>query len=61
MPSDQCSLGIILFQTAVRQLAFNAETPMALAVKQVHQPLPLPRNVNPNVPEVVKPAGITSG
>ncbi|MEW6567274.1 MAG: protein kinase [Chloroflexota bacterium] len=52
--SDQYSLGIILFQLSTGQLPFDAETPMAVAIKQVHEPLPLPRKVNPNVPEVVE-------
>lgn len=52
--SDQYSLGIILFQLATGQLPFDAETPMAVAIKQVHEPLPRPRTVNPNVPEVVE-------
>ncbi len=52
--SDQYSLGILLFLLATGQLPFDAETPMAVAIKQVHEPLPLPRKVNPNVPEVVE-------
>jgi serine/threonine-protein kinase len=52
--SDQYSLGIILFQLATGQLPFDAETPMAIVLKHVQEPLPLPRSINPRVPESVQ-------
>jgi len=52
--SDQYSLGIILFLIATGQLPFEADTPIGVAIKHVQQPLPLPRSVNPRVPEALE-------
>ena len=52
--ADQYALGIILFEMTTGQLPFNAETPMAILVKQANEPLPLPRQVSPNIPETVE-------
>jgi serine/threonine protein kinase len=52
--SDQYSLGVILFQLTTGSLPFEAETPMALVIKQINEPLPLPKDVNPNVPESIQ-------
>ncbi len=52
--SDQYSLGIVLFQLATGQIPFNGDTPIAILVKHVNEPLPAPSSVNSNVPEVVE-------
>ncbi len=52
--SDQYSLGIILFELATGYLPFDAETPMAVAIKHIQEPVPRPRQVNPRVPEAVE-------
>jgi serine/threonine-protein kinase len=52
--SDQYSLGIILFEMATGILPFDAETPMAVAIKHIQEPVPRPRQINPRVPEVIE-------
>jgi serine/threonine protein kinase len=52
--SDQYSLGIVLYQLTTDQLPYEAETPMAVLLKQVNEPMPRPRQVNPRIPESVE-------
>jgi hypothetical protein len=50
-PSDLYSLGIVLFQTLTGRVPFDAENPIATAMKHVSEPPPSPREINPGVPE----------
>jgi hypothetical protein len=43
----------MLYQLCTGKLPFEADTPMAIALKHVNEPLPRPREVNPNLPEAV--------
>jgi serine/threonine protein kinase len=52
--SDQYSLGVILFLLTSRRLPFEAESPIALALKHISEPFPKVRSVSPNVPETVE-------
>ena len=52
--SDQYSLGIILFELATGDLPFDAETPMAVVIKHIQEPVPSPRAINPRVPETIE-------
>ena len=52
--SDQYSLAVVLFQLSTGHLPFYAESPIALAVQQINQPLPRPRDLNPNLPEPIE-------
>jgi serine/threonine-protein kinase len=52
--SDLYSLGIILFEMATGRQPYRAETPPAIFVKHLHDPLPMPRELNPDLPEAVE-------
>jgi serine/threonine protein kinase len=49
--SDIYSLGIVLYEMATGRQPFRAETPPAVFVKHLHDPLPPPRKFNQNLPE----------
>jgi len=52
--SDQYSLGVILYQLCTGELPFEAETPMAVLMKHINEPLPPARMRSPNVPPAVE-------
>ncbi len=52
--SDIYSLGIVLYQMATRDVPFHAETPMAVIIKHINDPLPLPRSLNPDIPATIE-------
>ncbi len=51
---DIYALGIMLYEMVTGQVPFNAETPLAVMMKHVYDPLPLPRSFRPDVPEVIE-------
>ena len=52
--SDQYSLGAVLFLLTTGRLPYDADTPMGMVVKHIHDPLPRPRSFNPYLPDAIE-------
>lgn len=52
--SDIYSLGIVLYEMLTQHTPFEADTPLAILMKHVNDPLPLPRKSDPTIPEPVE-------
>jgi WD40 repeat protein len=52
--TDVYGLGIILFEMLTGVIPHQADTPFAIVLKRVTEPLPLPRVINPAIPEAVE-------
>jgi len=51
MRSDLYSLGIVYYEMLTGKPPFDADTPLAILMKHLNDPLPLPRKLNPDIPE----------
>lgn len=51
---DIYSLGVVLYELVTGRVPFQAETPLAVLLKHINDPLPLPRQIKPDLPEAVE-------
>jgi hypothetical protein len=52
--TDIYSLGIVFYQMVTGRVPYDGETPMGVMVKHLIEPLPMPRSLNPDLPEPVE-------
>jgi len=52
--TDLYSFGVMLYEMVVGKVPFSADTPFSIIHDHIYSPLPLPRTVNPEVPESVE-------
>ncbi len=52
--TDIYSFGVVLYEIVVGKVPFNADTPFSIIHDHIYTPLPIPRIVNPHVPEEVE-------
>ncbi|MCB0035012.1 MAG: protein kinase, partial [Anaerolineales bacterium] len=52
--SDLYSLGVLFYQVATGVLPYDADTPLAVVLKHVNEPIPSPKLVNPDLPPEIE-------
>jgi serine/threonine protein kinase len=52
--SDLYSLGIVFYEMLTGYTPFDADTPLAILMKHLNDPLPLPRQIDPALPSVLE-------
>jgi serine/threonine protein kinase len=58
--SDLYSLGIVYYEMLTGRVPFDADTPLAILMKHVNDPLPLPRKIDPAIPETLERVALKS-
>jgi serine/threonine protein kinase len=52
--SDIYSLGIAYYEALTGNVPFDADTPLAILMKHINDPLPMPRKFDPSLPEPIE-------
>src|SRR5512138_3358321 len=52
--SDIYSLGIMLYEMITGVVPYDGDTPFAVIMKHISEPLPLPTRIAPHIPESVE-------
>jgi len=52
-PADLYAFGVLCFHVLTGQLPFSGNTPMEVMEKHVHQPPPIPKDINPAIPRAM--------
>jgi serine/threonine-protein kinase len=52
--SDVYSLGVVLYEMVTGRMPYEADTPLAMLMKHVNTPPPLPTRLNPALPAAVE-------
>lgn len=52
--SDLYSVGVIFYQLLTGQLPYDADSPLAVILKHLNEPIPQARAINPDIPEEVE-------
>jgi tRNA A-37 threonylcarbamoyl transferase component Bud32 len=52
--SDIYSLGVMLYEMVTGVVPYDGDTPFAVIMKHISEPLPLPSKINPNIPENIE-------
>jgi serine/threonine-protein kinase len=58
--SDIYSLGIAFYEALTGSVPFDADTPLAILMKHINDPLPLPRKTDPTIPECFERVALTA-